>query len=45
VDEMLSVPSFQVVSDDVEQLTGQAPMSIRDLLESNHDYIMAGTGA
>ena len=45
VDETLSVSSFQVVSDHVEQLTGQAPMTIHDLLEANHDYIMAGTGA
>ena len=44
-DEMLSAASFQVVSDAVEQLTGRAPMSIHDLLEANHDYIMAGTGA
>ncbi len=42
---MLAEPSFQIVSDDVQQLTGQAPMSILDLLMNNHDEIMAGTGA
>ena len=42
---MLSAPSFQIVSDAVERLTGQPPMSILDLLMNNHDEIMAGTGA
>ena len=42
---MLAAPSFQIVSDAVERLTGQAPMSIHDLLLNNHDEIMAGTGA
>ena len=41
----MSSPSFAVVSDAVERLTGRAPQSIRDLMEINHDEIMAGTGA
>jgi NAD(P)H dehydrogenase (quinone) len=41
----MSSPSFAVVSDAVQRLTGQAPTAVRDLLEIHHDEIMAGTGA
>ncbi|MDH3208337.1 MAG: NAD(P)H-binding protein [Gemmatimonadota bacterium] len=41
----MSSPSFAVVSDAVQRLTGQAPMSVRDLLEAHHDEIMSNTGA
>jgi len=41
----MSSPSFAVVSDAVERLTGRTPQSLRDLMEINHDEIMAGTGA
>jgi NAD(P)H dehydrogenase (quinone) len=41
----MSSPSFAVVSDAVQRLTGRAPTSLRDLFEVSHDDIMAGTGA
>jgi NAD(P)H dehydrogenase (quinone) len=41
----MSSPSFAVVSDAVQRLTGRPPMSVRDLLQLHHDEIMAGTGA
>ncbi|MGD8601998.1 MAG: NAD(P)H-binding protein [Gemmatimonadota bacterium] len=42
---LLSDPSYQIVSDAVQQLTGHAPTSVEEFFEFNHDDIMAGTGA
>jgi NAD(P)H dehydrogenase (quinone) len=41
----MNSPSFAVVSDAFQRLTGRPPMSLADLFEANHDDLMAGTGA
>jgi NAD(P)H dehydrogenase (quinone) len=42
---LTSYPSFSVVSDAVQRLTGNPPLGLRQVFEINHDEIMAGTGA
>jgi NAD(P)H dehydrogenase (quinone) len=44
-DPMTGAPSFAIVSDDVQQLTGRPPMTVHDFFEIHHDEIMSNTGA